>query len=177
MQLLEEVPDHRVGNAIKYSLRDILFLGMFAILCGAETYTGMQVFSELHLEELRQYLELPNGVPSHDVFGDVFSRVDIKAVEKCFQIFIESIREGENKDRVVALDGKTIRRSGNKEHKAAHIETAFLSDLELVLGQTATEEKSNELTAIPKLLEILTLTKCTVTIDAMGTHRDISSGM
>ncbi|MBR0407646.1 MAG: transposase, partial [Clostridia bacterium] len=63
------------------------------------------------------------------------------------------------------------------EHKAAHIETAFLSDLELVLGQTATEEKSNELTAIPKLLEILTLTKCTVTIDAMGTHRDISSGM
>lgn len=177
LQLLEEVPDHRAGNAIKYSLRDILFLGMFAILCGAETYTGMQVFSELHLEELRQYLELPHGVPSHDVFGDVFSRVDIKAVEKCFQIFIESIKEGENKDRVVALDGKTIRRSGNKEHKAAHIETAFLSDLELVLGQMATEEKSNELTAIPKLLEILALTKCTVTIDAMGTHRDIAEAI
>ena len=153
-----------------------LFLGMFAILCGAETYTGMQVFGELHLEELRQYLELPNGVPSHDVFGDVFSRVDIKAVEKCFQIFIESIK-GENKDRVVALDGKTIRRSGNKEHKAAHIETAFLSDLELVLGQMATEEKSNELTAIPKLLEILALTNCTVTIDAMGTHRNIAEAI
>ena len=177
LQLLEEVPDHRVGNAIKYSLRDILFLGMFAILCGAETYTGMQVFCELHLEELRQYLELPNGVPSHDVFGDVFSRVDIKAVEKCFQLFIESIKEGENKDRVVALDGKTIRRSGNKEHKAIHIETAFLSDLELVLGQMATEEKSNELTAIPKLLEILALKNCTVTIDAMGTHRNIAEAI
>lgn len=177
LQLLAEVPDHREGNAIKYSLRDILFLGTFAILCGAETYTGMQMFSELHLEELRKYLELPHGVPSHDVFGDVFSRVDTKAVEKCFQIFVESIKEGENEDRVVALDGKTIRRSGNKEHKAAHIETAYLSDLEIVLGQVATEEKSNELTAIPKLLEILALTKCTVTIDAMGTHRDISEAI
>ena len=65
LQLLEDVPDHRVGNAIKYSLRDILFLGIYAILCGAETYTGMQVFTELHLEELQQYLELLNGVPSH----------------------------------------------------------------------------------------------------------------
>ena len=174
LELLAEVPDHREGNAIKYSLRDILFLGMFAILCGAETYTGMQVFSELHLEELRRYLELPHGVPSHDVFGDVFSRVDTNAVEKCFQVFIESIKGEKSEDQVVALDGKTICRSGNKEHKAAHIETAYLSDLELVLGQTATEEKSNELTAIPKLLEILALTKCTVTIDAMGTHRDIA---
>lgn len=179
LQLLAEVPDHREGNAIKYSLRDILFLGIFAILCGAETYTGMQMFSELHLEELRQYLELPHGVPSHDVFGDVFSRVDTKAVEKCFQIFIEGIKEeeGENQDRVVALDGKTVRRSSSKEHKAAHIETAYLSDLEIVLGQMATEEKSNELTAIPKLLEMLALTKCTVTIDAMGTHRDIAEAI
>ena len=177
LELLAEVPDHRVGNAIKYSLRDVLFLGIFAILCGAENYTGMHVFSEMHLEELRQYLELTHGVPSHDVFGDVFSRVDMKGVEKCFQIFIESIKEGENKDQAVALDGKTIRRSGNKEHKAAHIETAFLSDLELVLGQMATEEKSNGLTAIPKLLEILALTKCTVTIDAMGTHRDIAEAI
>lgn len=179
LQLLAEVPDHREGNAIKYSLRDILFLGIFAILCGAETYTGMQMFSELHLEELRQYLELPHGVPSHDVFGDVFSRVDTKAVEKCFQIFIEGIKEeeGESQDRVVALDGKTVRRSSSKEHKAAHIETAYLSDLEIVLGQMATEEKSNELTAIPKLLEMLALTKCTVTIDAMGTHRDIAEAI
>lgn len=177
LQLLAEVTDHRVGNAIKYSLRDILFLGIFAILCGAETYTGMQMFSELHLEELRQYLELPHGVPSHDVFGDIFSRVDTKAVEKCFQIFVENIKGGENQDRVVALDGKTIRRSGNKEHKATHIETAYLSDLEIVLGQMVTEEKSNELTAIPQLLEMLALTECTVTIDAMGIHRDIAEAI
>ena len=73
LALLEEVPEYRKGNAIKYSLRDVLFLAIFAILCGAETYTGMQVFSELHINELRKYLELPNGIPSHDVFGDILS--------------------------------------------------------------------------------------------------------
>lgn len=175
LELLAEVPDERKGNAIKYELRDVLFLGIFSILCGAETYTGMQTFSELHIEELRKYLSLPNGIPSHDVFGDIFSRVDTKAIENCFEVFTNGIREGEAKDRVIALDGKTVRRSGNKEHKALHIETAYLSDLELVLGQTAVEEKSNELTAIPRLLDMLTLERCTVTIDAMGTHREIAA--
>ena len=93
LALLEEVPEYRKGNAIKYSLRDVLFLAIFAILCGAETYTGMQVFSELHINELRKYLELPNGIPSHDVFGDILSRVDIKAVNECFRVFTESLEE------------------------------------------------------------------------------------
>ena len=100
LESLAEVPDHRVGNAIKYSLRDILFLGMFAILCGAETYTGIQVFSELHLEELQQNLELPHGVPSHDVFGDVFSRVDIKAVENFFRSLSRVSKRGKTKMRI-----------------------------------------------------------------------------
>ena len=177
MELLAEVPEHRRGNAIKYALRDVLFLGIFAILCGAETYTGMQTFSELHLEELRKYLELPNGVPSHDVFGDIFSRVDTAAVGKCFKVFTDSIKAGEGTDYVVAMDGKTVRRSENGEHKARHIETAYLSDLEIVLGQVAVDEKSNEITAIPKLLELLALKQCTVTIDAMGTHREISEAI
>ena len=177
IQLLAEIPEHRKGNAIKYALKDVLFLGIFAILCGAETYTGMQTFSELHLEELRKYLELPNGVPSHDAFGDIFSRVDKAAVGECFRIFTDSIKQGEGTDYVVALDGKTIRRSENREHKASHIETAYLSDLEIVLGQVAINEKSNELTAIPKLLEMLALKQCTVTIDAMATHRDIASAI
>ena len=177
LELLAEVPEHRKGNAVKYALRDVLFLGIFAILCGAETYTGMHAYAKLHLEELRKYLELPNGVPSHDVFGDIFSRVDTAAVGKCFKIFTDSIREGEETDYVVALDGKTVRRSENGEHKATHIETAYLSDLEIVLGQVAVEEKSNEITAIPKLLELLALKQCTVSIDAMGTHRDISEAI
>ena len=174
LELLEEVPEHRKGNAIRYSLRDVLFLAIFAILCGAETYTGMQVFSELHINELRKYLELPQGIPSHDVFGDILSRVDIKAVNECFRIFTESMKEGEMRDAVVALDGKTIRRSQSKTHRAFHIETAYLSNMQIVLGQVAVDEKSNELTAIPALLEMLTLKECTVTIDAMGTHNNIA---
>ena len=86
----------------------------------------MHTFSELHLEELRKYLELPNGVPSHDVFGDIFSRVDTAAVGKCFKLFTDSIKAGEGTDYVVALDGKTVRRSEDHEHRTTHIETACL---------------------------------------------------
>lgn len=174
LELLAEVPDYRKGNAIKYALKDVLFLGIFAILCGTETYTGMSTFSQLHIEELRRYLTLPGGVPSHDVFGAIFSRVDKAAVGKCFGMFVDAIKLGENKDYVVALDGKTVRRSGSDDHKASHIETAYLCDLEIVLGQVDVDVKSNELTAIPQLLEMLALTGCTVTIDAMGTHREFS---
>lgn len=175
LELLAEIPDYRKGNAIKYKLDEILFVGIFAILCGANTYTGMALFGETHEEALRKYVELENGIPSHDVFGDVFSRVDIKAVEKCFLVFLQEYKNGKEKsDYVVAMDGKTVRKSGNRDHKAAHIETAYLSDLQLVLGQTATDEKSNEITAIPQLLDMLELPKCTVTIDAMGTQTDIA---
>ena len=177
LALLEEVPEYRKGNAIKYSLRDVLFLAIFAILCGAETYTGMQVFSELHINELRKYLELPNGIPSHDVFGDILSRVDIKAVNECFRVFTERLEEGEMKDAVVALDGKTIRRSQSRTRRASHIETAYLSDQQIVLGQIAVDEKSNELKAIPELLKMLALKECTVTIDAMGTHDAIAKAI
>ena len=106
------------------------------------------------------------------MFGDVFSRVDKKAVEECFKIFLRQYKSG--KDTVVALDGKTVRRSGSGEHKAAHIETAYLSDMQLVLGQVATEQKSNEITAIPLLLDMLAVKECTVTIDAMGTQTAIA---
>ena len=177
LALLGEVPDYRKGNAIKYSLRDVLFLAIFAILCGAETYTGMHTFCELHIVELRKYLELPNGIPSHDVFGDIISRVDVKAVDQCFQIFTEQIRMRGMKDAVVALDGKTIRRSQSKKHRAFHIETAYLSDMEIVLGQVVVDEKSNEITAIPELLKMLALEGSTVTIDAIGTHSDIAEAV
>ena len=177
LELLAEIPEFRKGNAIKYSLRDVLFLAIFAILCGANTYTGMHTFSELHINELRKYLELPEGIPSHDVFGDIISRVDIQAVNECFRIFTDQIRMSEMQNAVVALDGKTIRRSQSEKHRAFHIETAYLSDMQIVLGQVAIDEKSNEITAIPKLLEMLALQKCTVTIDAIGTHESIAKAV
>jgi predicted transposase YbfD/YdcC len=175
LELLGEVKDHRKGNAVRYRLQDILFVGIVSILCGAETYTGMESFCEVHFEELGKYVTL-KSVPSHDVFGDIFSRVDVAGVGKCFELFTDTLQESLilRDELVVALDGKTVRRSGSKQHRAAHIETAYLSDLQIVLGQVATEEKSNEITAIPMLLDMLALPQCTVTIDAIGTQKSIA---
>lgn len=173
LELLSELPDHRVGNAIKHNLTDIVAIGILAILCNANTFVGMQLFGETHEQELRELLELPNGIPSHDVFGDVFSRLDTAALEKCFEEWIAGMQDTLNQKHI-AIDGKTIRRSQSPKHKASHVITAYSSDMQLVLGQLCTDEKSNEITAIPVLLEMLTLRGSTVTIDAMGTQTSIA---
>ena len=174
LELLAEIPDYRKGNAIKYDLSEILLIGIMAILCGADTYTGMQLWGETHIAELRKIIELNEGIPSHDVFGDVFSRIDINAVNNCFNAWLYGIKEklsGDNESSsVVAIDGKTVRRSNTSTKRASHIVTAFSSDLQLVLGQICTDEKSNEITAIPKLLELLAVEDSIITIDAMGTQ-------
>lgn len=181
LRLLNEIPDCRKGNAIKHKLIDILTIGILAMLCYADTFTGMQEFGEIHKEELSQFLELPHGIPSHDVFRNVLSHLDADSTAKCFELWLTSLKaelssqsSGARNDHVVAFDGKVIRKSGNEEHKAFDVITAYCSDLKLVLGQLCTEEKSNEITAIPQLLELLDLRGCTVTIDAIGTQRKIA---
>ena len=181
LRLLNEIPDCRKGNAIKHKLIDILTIGILAMLCYADTFTGMQEFGEIHKEELSQFLELPHGIPSHDVFRNVLSHLDADSTAKCFELRLTSLKaelssqsSGARNDHVVAFDGKVIRKSGNEEHKAFDVITAYCSDLKLVLGQLCTEEKSNEITAIPQLLELLDLRGCTVTIDAIGTQRKIA---
>ena len=179
LELLSEIPDHRKGNAIKHSLTDVLTIGILAILCNANTFVGMQLFGETHYDELKTVLELPYGIPSHDVFGDIFSRVDAESVARCFELWLsdfqEALKESKSEnEQVIAIDGKTIRRSQSEKHRAHHVVTAYSSDFQLVLGQLCTEEKSNEIKAIPQLLKLLTLRGSTVTIDAMGTQRDIA---
>lgn len=174
MELLAEMPDHRTGNAIRHKLEDIVSIGLLAILCNANTFTGMQLFGETHEQALREILELPHGIPSHDVFGDVFSRLNLGALEDCFAQWVAGMRDSVGCHNI-AIDGKTIRRSGNALHKASHIVTAYASDVQMVLGQVCTDEKSNEITAIPRLLSMLTLRGSTVTIDAMGTQTGIAS--
>ena len=171
LELLEELPDHRAGNAIRHQLKDIIAIGILAILCNANTFVGMQLFGETHEKELREVLELPHGIPSHDVFGDVFSRLDTSALEQCFEEWIAGMRGA---FKHIAVDGKTIRRSQSGDHKASHIITAYSSDAQLILGQLCTDEKSNEITAIPRLLQMLTLRGSTVTIDAIGTQKAIA---
>ncbi len=173
LELLSELSDHRVENAIKHNLVDILAIGILAILCNANTFVGMQLFGETHEQELRALLELPQGIPSYDVFGDVFSRLDTAALECCFEDWIARMN-GALERKHIAIDGKTIRRSQREKHKANHIITAYSSDMQLVLGQLCTEEKNNEITAIPYLLDMLTLRGSSVTIDAMGTQKAIA---
>lgn len=174
IELLKEMPDNRKGNAIKHNLSDILMIGILCIICSGETFTDMQIFGETHQHILEQFLDLPNGIPSHDTFCDVFSKLDPKKLSIIFSKWISQIRKDVNKYSIVSIDGKTIRRSRSRDKKAKHIVTAFASDLQLVLGQLATDEKSNEITAIPQLLEMFGLKNKIVTIDAMGTQTAIA---
>lgn len=182
VELLEELPDERKGNALKHKLAEVIMIGILCIMCNGMTFTAMELFGKTHEKELREFMELPHGIPSHDTFRNIFSRLDPEAVSGIFDIFLGDMKEElkklkkeEKTEHVISVDGKTIRHSGNKKHKAYHVITAFCSDLQLVLGQMTTEEKSNEITAIPKLLETLLIEGCTVTIDAMGTQRDIAT--
>jgi len=173
IEILNEIPDYRRGNAIRHSLSEIIIIAILAILCNANTLTGIERFGKAHERELREFLELPYGIPSHDTFGDVLGRIDYNAVERVFQKWLKGIH-GDIAAKNIAIDGKTICRSANALHKAAHIVTAYSSDLQLVLGQVLTDEKSNEITAIPELLDTLDIKGGTVTIDAMGTQTAIA---
>ena len=178
LALLSEIPDYRKGNAVKHKLEEIIAIGILAILCGADTFVGMMMFGQTHYKELKVYMELPKGIPSHDVFGDVFSRIDREAVTKCFEKWLANLKKrlwGKDEHHMIAIDGKTIRRSQHETHKAHHVITAYCSDLQLVLGQCCTEEKNNEITAIPELLDDLDIKGSTVTIDAIGTQKTIVS--
>jgi len=172
--LLDEVEEPRRGNAIKHNLKDIIFIGLLSTICNADDFTGMQIFGETHKELFEQFLELPHGIPSHDTFDDVFSAIDPQQLASCFEQWLSLLYSDLKDARLVAVDGKTIRRSKSQTKKATHVVTAFSSDLKLVLGQLSTDEKSNEITAIPRLLNMFGLKGKTITIDAMGTQTEIA---
>ena len=173
LDILAEIPDHRQGNAVRHNLSEILTITILGILCNANTLTGLERFGKTHEEALRKFMELPYGIPSHDTFGDVLGRLDYTAIDRLFSKWLTGMRDGQ-RAKSIAIDGKTVRRSGNALHQAAHIVTAYATDLQLVLGQVLTDEKSNEITAIPELLDTLDIAGGTVTIDAMGTQTAIA---
>ena len=173
---LKQVPDYRTGNAIRHVLSDILMIGLLTILCNGNEYSAMRILGEEHEEELKKFLELPNGIPSQDTFEDVFAKINPKALSTILQECISDIKESalQKCRMLVSVDGKTIRGSKGSGKKATHIVTAFASELRLVLGEIATDEKSNEITAIPKLLEMFCQKGMIITIDAMGTQTAIA---
>ena len=179
LEMLSEIEDFRKGNAIKYRLQDILLTGTLAIICNMDGYTEMEMFVRHERAYLEPFCDFSEGVPSHDTFGKVFSRLNPAVLSEKFSEWMSKLRlelagTAELQGKTIAVDGKTIRRSGGENQRASHVITAFASELELVLGQVKTEEKSNEITAIPELLRLFQIKGNIITIDAMGTQKEIA---
>ena len=169
-----DLSDPRIDRTKLHGLSDILVIAVSAVICGAEGWTDIEEFGKSKEEWLRKFIPLANGIPSHDTFRRVFERLDPKQFEACFLSWIKSLSLITGQ---VAIDGKTLRRSHDQTNgkKALHMVSAWASECGLVLGQVATEEKSNEITAIPELLKMLDLSGCLVTIDAMGCQTSIAA--
>lgn len=175
VDIIKDIPDPRKGNAKKHKLEEILTIAILAILSDCSCFTEMELFGIEREEWLRTFLELPNGIPSHDTFGDVFAAIKPEQLHTGFLEWVETIRQRISGE-IVAVDGKTIRgsRSVTENKQAVHVVSAWAAENGLVLGELATAEKSNEITAIPALLKLLELKGCIVTIDAMGTQKEIA---
>jgi predicted transposase YbfD/YdcC len=174
MELLADVPDPREPQGRRHRLSDIITISILAVICGAEGWTEIEEFARAKEGWLREFLELPHGIPSHDTFGRVFALLDPVELESRFRRWTEAIA-GELSG-VVAIDGKTLRRSFDRAAKRAaiHMVSAWSAENGMVLGQLTTDAKSNEITAIPRLLKLLKLKGLIITIDAMGCQKQIA---
>ena len=175
LRFFDELEDPRMDRTKLHSLSDILVITICAVICGADEWTEIELFGKSKRKWFERFLALPNGIPSHDTFGRVFSLLDPAQLEECFQRWIAAMAACTG-GQLIAIDGKTIRRSFQKaDNKAAiHIVSAWSETNSLVLGQVSTEEKSNEITAIPRLLKMLDITDSVITIDAMGCQKAIA---
>jgi len=168
------LPDPRVERTKEHLLEDIVFITIAAVICGAETWNDIENYGVSKESWLKKYLRLPNGIPSHDTFNRVFSTLDPDELEKCFLDWVRAVSQL-SKGEVVSIDGKAIRGSRDKGKKSiVHMVSAWASKNQLSLGQVKVNDKSNEITAIPKLLQVLFLKGCIVTIDAMGCQTNIA---
>lgn len=167
--------DPRVGNAKRHKLLDILVIAICAVICGADSWSEVELFGNNKRTWLNQFLELPKGIPSHDTFGRVFALIDPDEFRRRFMAWVQAINEL-TQGQVVAVDGKQLRGSGDKAQGRAAINlvSAWASANQLVLGQVKVAENSNEITAIPQLLQLLDLSGCLVTVDAIGTQSEIA---
>ena len=166
--------DPRTGNAGRHDLLEMLVIALCSVLTGGEDCTDMAEFAEAKLGFLRDFLNLEHGAPSHDTFSRLFRRIDPEQFRACFQRFMT--RFAEACQGVIAIDGKVLRRSFDTASGKSplHMVSAWGCEQQLVLGQIATAAKSNEITAVPKLLKLLSLEGCTVTVDALNCQRTIA---
>ena len=170
-----DLPDPRIERAKRHALLDIVTIALCAVICGADSWVEVERFGHAKRSWLQTRLPLPHGIPSHDTFGRVFAALDPAAFEQRFLGWIQTLVTATH-GAVVAIDGKTLRRSHDRANgrKALHLVSAWASTNGVVLGQVATDDHSNEIAAIPTLLEALALEGMTVTIDAMGCQTAIA---
>lgn len=170
-----DLEDPRIERTRRHELLDILTIAICGVICGADSWVDVELFGKSKREWLAKFLKLPNGIPSHDTFGRVFSRLDPDKFQSCFMDWVAAISQI-TQGEVIAVDGKTVRGSHDRANgkDAIHMVSAWASANHLVLGQIKVDDKSNEITAIPELLEMLELSGCIITIDAMGCQTEIA---
>ena len=167
------LPDPRVHRTKAHELVDVLTIGICTLLCAGESFNDMEDFGLAKEEWFKTFLSLRNGIPSHDTFNRVFAALDPQRFGECFMAWTQSLRAAVAQE-IVALDGKALRRALDADQKSQVIVSAWAQSNGLVLGQIKVDDKSNEITALPKLLRALELTGCIVTVDAMGTQKQIA---
>ena len=175
LSIFKQIEDKRRDLSKLHDLNDILVMAIIAVICGADTWDNIEEYCEAKEEWLAGFLNLENGIPSHDTFNRVISSIDSQHFERCFIEWVSELIKVTDVREIVNIDGKTIR--GAKEHgkkSPVHMVSAWAHQNNLVLGQVKVTEKSNEITAIPKLLEVLSLKNSIVTIDAMGCQTAIA---
>jgi len=173
----QEISDPRLESRCRHDLMPILVISLLATIAGADSYNDIELFAKSKKEWLSTFLDLPNGIPSHDTFNRVFSSISPEEFTKCFITWTQSLSESIS--GVVAIDGKTLRRSFDSaaEPTFLHMVSAWSSGNGLVLGQIRTAAKSNEITAIPQLIDMLDLQDSIVTIDAAGCQKNIAQNI
>jgi len=168
-----ELKDHRVNRTKRHSLENIIFITMAAIISGAETWNEIEDFGNERIDWLTKYLDLPNGIPSHDTFNRFFSTLDTEKFEEKFRVWVASF-ERESNDDIVSIDGKSIRGCKTSATSAIHMVSAWSKNAGITLGQVKTPNKGSELAAIPELLDALFIEGSIVTLDALGAQPHIA---
>jgi predicted transposase YbfD/YdcC len=175
MHYFSTMTDPRINRRKRHELLEIIVIAILAVICGADSWTEVEQFGKSKVKWLRTFLTLRHGIPSHDTFGRVFARIDPTEFRQCFQSWVDAVRQS-TPGEVIAIDGKTLRGSMDTflGKTAIQMVSAWASGNRLVLGQVKVDQKSNEITAIPAVLQMLTIKGCIVTIDAMGCQKKIA---
>ena len=170
-----QVKDPRINRTKEHKLNDIIGVAICAVICGAENWVDIELYGNSKIAWLQTFLELPNGIPSHDTFGRVFGMIDSQEFQKAFVEWVVAINDIIH-GQIINIDGKCLRGSDDQAlgKRAIYMVSAWASENEIVLGQRKVDEKSNEITAIPELLKMLAIADCIVTIDAIGTQTEIA---